>query len=455
MEMVGSRPIRIDIRPRRRVVALVATTLLLAGPLYADQQLPAGTSELRSAAEKGDPIAQYCLGNRYYAGWHKDPARAAEAEKWYRLAAAQGNAQAEERLGQLYYAGHGESQDFAAAAAWFRKAAEHGNRVAQRRLAQMYRVGQGVPVDRVEAKKWSDLAAAQSAAPTPCIAQAALIDTTSSSGTPLPDFPDLRPAAEKGDADAQFRLGERYFNAPMSDPAKYAEAQKWLRLAAAQGNGQAEDRLGWIYYQGTGVPQDYAEAATWYRRAADHGNLDAMTRLGNMYREGKGVPPDKNEGRHWINKASEIASRPARLRELKWLAGLLLGALAFAGSLLLLQRNKVSGWRRIALATYVHVIGIALVLNTLNTYGLPELIFPKCTGGAWLSTSCWNYKDPAVRQVANTLHDWQMFNLIWRFMAMLGFLSDALAIWYVTYVYRLARGRASLRRREILDVERR
>lgn len=39
-----------------------------------------------------------------------------------------------------------------------------------------------------------------------------------------------------------------------------------------------------------------------------------------------------------------------------------------------------------------------------------------------------------MRHFATALHDWQMVNLIWRFMAMVGFACDALAIWYVVYL---------------------
>jgi TPR repeat protein len=419
-----------------RVVALATTALLLGGPLvHADDALPTGTNELRSVAEKGDPVAQLCLGIRYYAGWHKDPTRIAEAEKWFRLSAAQGNAQAEERLGQLYYLGRDQSPDYPEAVAWFRKAAEHGNREAQLRLAQMYREGKGVAVDRDEAKKWSDLAA-QSPPSTPCYPRTEMVESPAGAATAasLPDFPDLRREAEKGNADAQFRLGERYYDERVRDAAKDAEAQKWLRMAAAQGNGQAEDRLGWIYYRGNGVPQDYIEAAQWYRRGAEHGNVDAMTRLGNMYREGQGVSRDPDQARKLINKANDIATRPARQREYEWLAGIMVGMAAFAGALMLLQRKKISGWRRVVLASFIHIVGIALVLNSLITYGLPQLLFPKCSAGAFLSTDCWNYKDLAVRHFATELHDWQMVNLIWRFMVFFGFVFDALAIWYVAYL---------------------
>ena len=47
---------------------------------------------------------------------------------------------------------------------------------------------------------------------------------------------------------------------------------------------------GQAYEEGRGVSQDYAEAAKWYRRAADEGNADAENSLGWLYRSGRGVP---------------------------------------------------------------------------------------------------------------------------------------------------------------------
>jgi hypothetical protein len=59
------------------------------------------------------------------------------------------------------------------------------------------------------------------------------------------------------------------------------------------------------------------------------------------------------------------------------------------------------------LAVLVHVVGSMLLLNSLTTYGLRELLFPKCTAGGWLSTSCSSYPDPCLRRFATELHDWQ------------------------------------------------
>jgi hypothetical protein len=254
---------------------------------------------------------------------------------------------------------------------------------------------------------------------------------------------DLRPAAEGGDPVAQYRLGERYYDERHRDPGRDAEALKWFRLSAAQGNAQAESRLGYVYYWGRGEPQDYVEAAMWTKRAAEHGDQQAQRRLAAMYREGKGVPVDRKEAKKW----SDVLSRSQQKRDYQWIAGFVLGIAAFAGSLFLVQRDMVSGWKRVIVAAFVHVVGTLLVLNTLNTYGLPELLFPRCSYG-YLAASC-SYQDATVRHVAESLRNWQMVNLIFRFMAMVGFVFDALAIWYVAYLcgplicrYRLREGRA-------------
>ena len=63
----------------------------------------------------------------------------------------------------------------------------------------------------------------------------------------------------------------------------YAEALKWYRKAAEQGDASAQYNLGNGYRRGKGVTQDYAEAANWYRKAAEQGNAWAQSNLGVMY----------------------------------------------------------------------------------------------------------------------------------------------------------------------------
>ena len=87
-----------------------------------------------------------------------NPTRAVAA---CRHLAEQGDPAGEARLGYLYQAGLGVSQDFAAAAQWYRLAAGHGNVAAQNNLGSLYLQGQGVPADPVQAAAWFSLAAAQ------------------------------------------------------------------------------------------------------------------------------------------------------------------------------------------------------------------------------------------------------------------------------------------------------
>jgi TPR repeat protein len=87
-----------------------------------------------------------------------------------------------------------------------------------------------------------------------------------------------RQLAEKGDARGQNMVGVMIAD---SDPK---EAVKWFKLAAAQGYGEAEFRLGWMYEEGNGVPRDKDEAVKWYQLAAAHGYLEAEYKLGTKVR---------------------------------------------------------------------------------------------------------------------------------------------------------------------------
>jgi TPR repeat protein len=87
-------------------------------------------------------------------------------------------------------------------------------------------------------------------------------------------------------------------------PQDYAEARKWWRKAAEQGEAQAQYSLGIMYNQGKGVPQDYVEAVKWYRKAAEQGLANAQYSLGVMYALGQGVPQDFVLAYMWLNLAA-------------------------------------------------------------------------------------------------------------------------------------------------------
>lgn len=188
----------------------------------------------RKAAEQGDAHAEYSLGALYAEGvnqgtpqedaqavfwrskiraWrayinsvviHKSTHwRYTQAAFWYLKAAEQGDADAQDALGDLYEKGQGVAQDYAQAVLWHRKAAEQGDADAQESLGDSYLNGQGVSRDYTQAALW------------------------------------YRKAAEQGDADAQDALGDLY-DSGRGVPRDYAEAYFWYDLAAA-GEQDASD----------------------------------------------------------------------------------------------------------------------------------------------------------------------------------------------------------------------
>lgn len=101
---------------------------------------------------QGDALGQYCWGRmielKYAPGGPKG------AIKWFRMAAENGIADAQEALGRHYV----QESDFQEAAKWYRLAAEQGHSLAQYELGKMYAEGRGVTKDLYEAAKWCRLA---------------------------------------------------------------------------------------------------------------------------------------------------------------------------------------------------------------------------------------------------------------------------------------------------------
>lgn len=85
----------------------------------------------------------------------------AEAFQLYRVAAEQGVAGAQCRLGVMYAEGRGVAQDDTESARWFRLAAEQGDPEAQGGLGLAYATGRGVAQDFVASHMWISLAVAQ------------------------------------------------------------------------------------------------------------------------------------------------------------------------------------------------------------------------------------------------------------------------------------------------------
>ena len=242
---------------------------------------------LRIAAEQGDAVAQFSLGEKYGKGEGVLQDHA-EAERWYRQAADQGFPMAQFMLARMYEKGQGLPQDTFEAVAWYHQAAEQGLVLAQYALGDIYRVGEGddfdyggdedsgevsdihlgVPQDYAEAMRW------------------------------------YRKAAEQGFALAQSAVGSMYARGE-GVPQDGSEAMRWYRKAAEQGSGSAQYALAKMHRRRAGyapvqvAAKDYTEAMKWYRHAAEQGDAMAQQDLATMYQTGQGVPQDYVEAYKW------------------------------------------------------------------------------------------------------------------------------------------------------------
>ena len=84
-----------------------------------------------------------------------------EAVRWYRMAAEQGYAEAQNVLGDAYINGKGVAKDPREAVRWFEWRRSRGMRTAQYILGLAYSFGIGVAEDPREAVRWYRMAAEQ------------------------------------------------------------------------------------------------------------------------------------------------------------------------------------------------------------------------------------------------------------------------------------------------------
>ena len=285
-------------------------------------RVKSGLKWIRKAAEQGNLNAQKDLGNFIFflcsskpqdnleevgtsiaSVFFDLPLDKAEAVKWIRKAAEQGDSESQDKLGDCYYNGDGIPKDYSEAVKWYRKAAEQGNYYAQLKLGDCYFKGDGVLQDKTEAEKWYCKVAENG-----FMTQYGLGNRFYEGYNAPQDFSEavkwFHKAAEQGDSNAQYKLGICYYYGK-GVPQDNVEAIKWWRKAAKYEGSWDQCELGSRFYNGNGVPQDYSEAVKWFRKAIVQGNIDAQYNLGICYYYGTGVPKNEAEGLKWIRQSAE------------------------------------------------------------------------------------------------------------------------------------------------------
>jgi cell division septation protein DedD len=116
-----------------------------------------------------------------------------------------------------------------------------------------------------------------------------------------------RPLAEKGDADAEFNLGQAY-RLGRGVPINLAAAKTWFERAAGQGHIAAQTTLGLLLFQNGDQP----EALKWLKKAADQGEPRALLVYGTALVNGDSVTQDPVLGYAYVSRAAAQGLEPAR-----------------------------------------------------------------------------------------------------------------------------------------------
>lgn len=117
--------------------------------------------------------------------------------------------------------------------------------------------------------------------------------------------------AEKGDAKAQYEVGQALLKESGGTAKKTALAVLWLHKSASRGNVDAMVALGRLSKTGMGVLQSYAQALKWIQMAANLGSADGMLELGRLYRDGVALERDTVQAYIWMNRAAAMQNLTA------------------------------------------------------------------------------------------------------------------------------------------------
>ncbi|MGA2242340.1 MAG: tetratricopeptide repeat protein [Verrucomicrobiota bacterium] len=102
---------------------------------------------------------------------------------------------------------------------------------------------------------------------------------------------ELRTRAERGEAAAQYRMGNRYYRG-LGVATNWPKAFYWFREAAERGHIGAQLALGLRYLQGAGTAQSYEESIPWFRKVAALNNQEVRCYFDLAYDERFGAKRD-------------------------------------------------------------------------------------------------------------------------------------------------------------------
>ena len=73
-------------------------------------------------------------------------------------------------------------------------------------------------------------------------------------------------------------------------------------MAGGSWNGEAQNELGILHFNGLGTPKDDAKAFLYFQLAAENGSPEGMYNLGAMYDNGFGTKRNRKFATQWFKK---------------------------------------------------------------------------------------------------------------------------------------------------------
>lgn len=265
------------------------------------------------------------------------------------LAAAQkGNANAQYQVASAYLNGKmGLSKNKDKALIWLEKAAKNNHREAQYLLGSLYYNGSPVKRDLETAKFWLSKSAKSGVENAKVLINAINEDGKPNSkeqrrNTSTNDL--FLASANKGDREAQFKVGLMYLKGNDGFPKDQDKALHWFNKAASQDHTNAQFEMGMMYYKPGSDDnetarslllkaadkghanaqfflaaiysqnQKYNDAAEWLDKAFQNNHEEALEMLVELYTSGKLDNPDGTRVLKWLEKASLKGLRDAQYR---------------------------------------------------------------------------------------------------------------------------------------------
>lgn len=111
-------------------------------------------------------------------------------------------------------------------------------------------------------------------------------------------------SAKKGDAKAQYVVGYMYYNGK-GVPKDYIKAAEWYEKSAESEYTKALNNLAYLYQKGKGVEKEITKAEQLLLKSANMGDDVACLNLGIMYQTGKLGTANMEDAEYWYRKAMD------------------------------------------------------------------------------------------------------------------------------------------------------